>query len=98
MYVSSWLKCHEPAAFACALLNSQPLGFYSTSAITQDARRHGVELRPVDVQVSDVDSKLERHPGKLECHPGPRNIIRGQAPAGAQFDPRFAWAWDSSRA
>jgi error-prone DNA polymerase len=59
VYVSSWLKCHEPAAFACALLNSQPLGFYSTSAIVQDARRHGVELRPADVQHSDVDSKLE---------------------------------------
>ena len=59
VYVSSWLKCHEPAAFACALLNSQPLGFYSTSAIVQDARRHGVELLPADVQVSDVDSKLE---------------------------------------
>jgi error-prone DNA polymerase len=59
VYVSSWLKCHEPAAFACALLNSQPLGFYSTSSITQDARRHGVELRPVDVQVSEVDSTLE---------------------------------------
>jgi len=59
VYVSSWLKCHEPAAFACALLNSQPLGFYSSSAIVQDARRHGVELRPADVQVSDVDSKLE---------------------------------------
>jgi error-prone DNA polymerase len=59
VYVSSWLKCHEPAAFACALLNSQPLGFYSTSAITQDARRHGVELRPADVMTSDVDSKLE---------------------------------------
>ena len=59
VYVSSWLKCHEPAAFACALLNSQPLGFYSTSAIVQDARRHGVEIRPADVQVSDVDSKLE---------------------------------------
>jgi error-prone DNA polymerase len=59
VYVSSWLKCHEPAAFACALLNSQPLGFYSVSSITQDARRHGVELRPADVQVSDVDSSLE---------------------------------------
>jgi len=59
VYVSSWLKCHEPAAFACALLNSQPLGFYSTSAIVQDARRHGVELRPADVQVSEVDSTLE---------------------------------------
>src|SRR5262249_27923854 len=63
VYVSSWLKCHEPAAFACALLNSQPLGFYSVSSITQDARRHGVELRPADVQVSDVDSSLEG-PGK----------------------------------
>ncbi len=59
VYVSSWLKCHEPAAFACALLNSQPLGFYSTSSITQDARRHGVELLPADVQKSDVDSSLE---------------------------------------
>ncbi|MDQ3027524.1 MAG: error-prone DNA polymerase [Pseudomonadota bacterium] len=59
VYVSSWLKCHEPAAFACALLNSQPLGFYSTSAIVQDAKRHGVEVRPVDVQVSQVDSHLE---------------------------------------
>ena len=60
VYVSSWIKCHEPAAFACALLNSQPLGFYSTSAIVQDAQRHGVEVRPVDVQVSEVDSTLER--------------------------------------
>jgi error-prone DNA polymerase len=73
VYVSSWLKCHEPAAFACALLNSQPLGFYSTSAITQDARRHGVELRPVDVQVSDVDSKLEP--------PSPLGEGRGEGPA-----------------
>jgi error-prone DNA polymerase len=62
VYVSSWLKCHEPAAFACALLNSQPLGFYSPSAIVQDAQRHGVEVRPADAQVSDVDSKLE--PGR----------------------------------
>jgi error-prone DNA polymerase len=62
VYVSSWLKCHEPAAFACALLNSQPLGFYSTSAIVQDAKRHGVEVRAADVQLSEVDSSLERHP------------------------------------
>jgi error-prone DNA polymerase len=59
VYVSSWIKCHHPAAFACALLNSQPLGFYSVSTLTQDARRHGVELRPPDVQVSGVDSSLE---------------------------------------
>ena len=62
VYVSSWLKCHEPAAFACALLNSQPLGFYSVSSIVQDARRHGVELRPADVMQSEVDSTLECHP------------------------------------
>jgi error-prone DNA polymerase len=59
VYVSSWLKCHHPAAFACALLNSQPLGFYSVSSIVQDARRHGVELRPADVMHSEVDSSLE---------------------------------------
>jgi error-prone DNA polymerase len=62
VYVSSWIKCHEPAAFACALLNSQPLGFYSPSTIVQDAKRHGVEVRPADVQVSGVDSSLE--PGR----------------------------------
>jgi error-prone DNA polymerase len=59
VYVSSWLKCHHPAAFACALLNSQPMGFYSASTIVQDARRHGVEMRAVDVQVSGVDCTLE---------------------------------------
>ena len=59
VYVSSWIKCHHPAAFACALLNSQPLGFYSPSSIVQDARRHGVEVRPADVAVSHGDSSLE---------------------------------------
>ncbi len=59
VYVSSWLKCHEPAAFTAALLNSQPMGFYSASQLTQDARRHGVEIRPVDVNRSDWDCTLE---------------------------------------
>jgi error-prone DNA polymerase len=59
VYVSSWLKCHEPAAFAAALLNSQPLGFYSPSSIVQDAKRHGVEVRPVDVMVSEWECTLE---------------------------------------
>ena len=58
-YVSCWLKCHEPAAFACALLNSQPMGFYPPSQIVQDARRHGVDVRPVDVRYSDWDCTLE---------------------------------------
>ena len=60
-YVSSWLKCYEPAAFLAALLNSQPMGFYSASALVQDARRHGVEVRPVDVTASEWDSTLERN-------------------------------------
>lgn len=60
VYVSCWLKCHEPAAFTCALLNSQPMGFYSASQLTQDARRHGVEVRPVEVNKSDWDSSLEQ--------------------------------------
>jgi len=60
VYVSCWLKRHEPAAFTCALLNSQPMGFYSASQLTQDLSRHGVEVRPVDVNHSDWDCSLER--------------------------------------
>lgn len=59
VYASSWIKRHEPAAFLAAILNSQPMGFYSASQLTQDARRHGVEVRPVDVMHSDVDCTLE---------------------------------------
>ncbi len=58
-YASCWLKCHEPAAFACALLNAQPLGFYTTAQIVQDARRHGIAVHPVDVRYSGVESSLE---------------------------------------
>lgn len=59
VYASCWLKCHHPAAFACALLNSQPMGFYSPSQIVQDAQRHGIAVRPVDVRYSDWDCMLE---------------------------------------
>ncbi len=59
VYVSCWLKRHEPAAFACALLNSQPMGFYQPSQIIQDLQRHGVTVRPVDVQSSTWDCTLE---------------------------------------
>lgn len=58
VYVSCWLKCHEPAAFLCAMLNSQPLGFYDPSDLTQDARRHGVQVLPVDVNESEWDHTL----------------------------------------
>ena len=58
VYVSSWLKCHHPAAFTCGLLNSQPLGFYSPAQLVQDAQRHGVTVLPVDVMISDWDCVL----------------------------------------
>jgi error-prone DNA polymerase len=58
-YASAWMKCHHPAAFLAALLNSQPMGFYSASQLVQDARRHGVEIRAVDVMHSDWESTLE---------------------------------------
>ncbi|MGH1481565.1 MAG: error-prone DNA polymerase [Geminicoccales bacterium] len=60
VYISSWLKCHFPAVFACGLLNSQPMGFYAPAQITRDAREHGVEIRPVDVNHSDWDCTLEK--------------------------------------
>jgi error-prone DNA polymerase len=60
VYVSSWLKCHHPAVFAAALLNSQPMGFYAPAQIVRDAREHGVEVRPVDINHSDWDNTLER--------------------------------------
>ncbi len=63
-YASCWLKCHEPAAFTCALINSWPMGFYSPDQLLQDARRHHIEIRPVDVRYSDWDCSLEpiEHP------------------------------------
>ncbi|MFO0555723.1 MAG: error-prone DNA polymerase [Polyangiaceae bacterium] len=59
VYASAWQKTHHPAAFACSLLNSQPMGFYSPSSIVQDAQRHGVVVRPVDIAKSDWDNLLE---------------------------------------
>lgn len=59
VYVSCWLKCHEPACFLAALVNSQPMGFYAPSQLVQDARRHGVEVRAVDVTCSAWDCTLE---------------------------------------
>ncbi|MGA8276772.1 MAG: error-prone DNA polymerase [Rhodanobacteraceae bacterium] len=58
-YASAWLKCHHPAAFVCALLNSQPMGFYQPSQLIQDAQRHDVQVLSADVSVSDFDCTLE---------------------------------------
>ena len=79
VYVSAWLKCHEPAAFYCGLLNSQPMGFYSPSQLIQDARRHDVEIRPVDIEHSQWESTLEPPavtPGKQLPSHSPQPAIR----------------------
>ncbi|HYD56835.1 MAG TPA: error-prone DNA polymerase [Burkholderiales bacterium] len=60
VYVSAWLKCHHPAAFCAALLNSQPMGFYAPAQLVQDAKRHGVEVLPPDVNASDWDCTLDK--------------------------------------
>ena len=57
-YVSAWLKCHYPAAYCCAIMNSQPMGFYSSSQLVQDAQRHNIKVLPIDVNHSDWDHKL----------------------------------------
>ncbi len=68
VYASAWIKCHYPDVFCAALLNAQPMGFYAPSQIVRDAREHGVEVRPVDVNLSCWDSELEREgsPSPLE--------------------------------
>jgi error-prone DNA polymerase len=63
-YASAWLKCYHPAAFVAALLNSQPMGFYAPAQLVTDARKHGVEVRPVDVGFSQWDCTLEPGPGQ----------------------------------
>src|SRR5690606_16588681 len=60
VYASCWLKCHYPDVFACALLNSQPMGFYAPAQIVRDAIEHGVEILPVDVNLSDYPHALEK--------------------------------------
>ncbi len=76
VYVSAWLKCHEPAVFACALLNSQPMGFYAPSQLVQDARRHGVEVLPVDVAASVWDCTLERNASGADAGEKCRLVLR----------------------
>ncbi|MCV6584410.1 MAG: error-prone DNA polymerase, partial [Marinibacterium sp.] len=74
-YVSAWMKCHHPAIFACALLNSQPMGFYAPAQIVRDAREHGVEIRPICANHSAWDTQLERRAdGALALRLGFRQI------------------------
>lgn len=64
VYVSCWLKCYYPDVFACAILNSLPMGFYQPAQLVIDARNHGVEVRQIDVNISDWNNKLEEKSGK----------------------------------
>jgi error-prone DNA polymerase len=85
VYASAWIKCHEPAAFLAGLLNAQPLGFYSPSQLVQDARRHGVEVRPPDVMCSTWDCSLES--GSPQSEPAVRlglRLLAGLSPDMAQ--------------
>ncbi|MGQ3053015.1 MAG: error-prone DNA polymerase [Roseateles sp.] len=83
VYASCWVKHHHPAEFLCAMLNSQPLGFYTPSQLVQDARRHGVDVRPADVLHSDWDCTLE----DIEYAPAVRlglRLVQGLKEASAQ--------------
>ncbi len=74
VYVSSWLKHYHPAAFAAALLNSQPMGFYAPAQLVADARKHGVEVFPIDVNASDWDCTLESRDDRLALRLGMRQV------------------------
>ena len=74
VYASSWIKRHHPAAFACALLNAQPMGFYAPAQIVRDAQEHGVDVRAVDVNFSAYDNTLERNGDALALRIGLRQV------------------------
>ncbi|MET0356257.1 MAG: error-prone DNA polymerase [Cellvibrio sp.] len=69
-YASSWIKCHHPAAFYCALLNSLPMGFYSASQLIQDARRHNIKILPIDINRSCYEYTLEKNKNYLAVRLG----------------------------
>ncbi|MFN3389580.1 MAG: error-prone DNA polymerase, partial [Allosphingosinicella sp.] len=77
-YASSWVKCHHPDVFCCALLNAQPMGFYAPAQIVRDAREHGVEVRPVCINESRWDCTLEEGEGLLPLRLGMR-MVKGLA-------------------
>jgi error-prone DNA polymerase len=76
VYVSAWLKCHYPAVFAAALLNSQPMGFYAPAQIVRDARDHGVDVRHPDINWSEWDAVLEKGADLDPAHPALRLGLR----------------------
>ena len=90
VYVSCWIKHHHPAEFLVAMLNSQPLGFYTPSQLVQDAQRHGVEVRPVDVVHSQWDCTLEG-PSAVRAEPTSVRAEPVEAPPSEGLDPLSPW-------
>jgi error-prone DNA polymerase len=84
VYVSAWLKCYEPAVFCCALLNSQPMGFYAPAQLVRSAREHGVDVRSADVHYSDWDSTLERGADGAPALRLGLRLVKGMSEQGAQ--------------
>jgi error-prone DNA polymerase len=101
VYASCWMKCIYPDVFACALLNSQPMGFYAPAQIVRDARDHGVEVREVDINASDWDCTLESRSNVIPAKAGiqtldsrsPAAQASGMTPGGSLHS-RYAWMAD----
>ena len=91
VYVSAWLKCHHPAAFTAALLNSQPMGFYAPAQLVRDAQEHGVQVRQVDAVHSDWDCTLERH-GAAQASADPVRSPAADRDRRNVDRPRSGWA------
>ena len=83
-YVSAWLKCHEPAVFFCALLNSQPMGFYAPAQLVRTAREHGVDVRPIVVTRSRWDSSLEPGAGREPAIRLGLRVVKGLSAKGGE--------------
>ena len=90
VYASAWLKCRYPDAFAAALLNAQPMGFYAPAQIVRDVREHGVEVRPVDVNHSEWDATLEDGPRAADTPARPASRDGGRHPHDACAAARLA--------
>ena len=87
-YATSWMKCHYPAEFACSLLNSLPMGFYSAATIVDDAKRHDVEVRPVSIEAPWWDCTLENETTTLQDVPYPTPTIASHDPSPVQSPAR----------
>jgi error-prone DNA polymerase len=97
VYNSSWLRLHYPAAFLAALLRAQPMGFYSPQSLVADARRHGVEVRRPDIQLSGTDAELELLEGRVAEPTGMAGCLDEEQPPVGKFHPHRVHDFASHR-